>query len=123
MPKFSKICNNLLKFGEGISQLFRNFFKSEAKKSILTLLGLLLLKPSFKRFKRQFDYDEYGGAHFLGVNGINGGHELGHKTDHPLKVFLAHVLLMTSLQNHFMTYHNSGHHRDVASPNDLTSAK
>ena len=63
--------NNLLKFGEGISQLFRNFFKSEAKKSILTLLGLLLLKPSFKRFKRQFDYDEYGGAHFLGVNGIS----------------------------------------------------
>ena len=59
----------------------------------------------------------------LGVNGINGGHELGHKTDHPLKVFLAHVLLMTSLQNHFMTYHNSGHHRDVATPNDLTTAK
>ena len=22
-----------------------------------------------------------------------------------------------------MTYHNSGHHRDVATPNDLTSAK
>ena len=37
----------------------------------------------------------------LGVNGINGGHELGHKTDEPLKLFLAHILLMTSLQNHF----------------------
>ena len=59
----------------------------------------------------------------LGVNGINGGHELGHKTDEPLKLFLAHVLLMTSLQNHFMTYHNSGHHKDVATPNDLTTAK
>ena len=32
----------------------------------------------------------------LGVNGINGGHELGHKTDEPLKLFLAHILLMTS---------------------------
>lgn len=59
----------------------------------------------------------------IGVNGINGGHELGHKTDHPLKMFFAQVLLTTSLQNHFMTYHNSGHHRDVATPNDLTTAK
>ena len=30
---------------------------------------------------------------------------------------------MTSLQNHFMTYHNSGHHKDVMTPNDLTTAK
>lgn len=59
----------------------------------------------------------------LGVNGINGGHELGHKTQEPIKLFLAHVLLMTSLQNHFMTYHNSGHHKDVATPKDLTTAK
>ncbi|MDB4649113.1 alkane 1-monooxygenase [Crocinitomicaceae bacterium] len=59
----------------------------------------------------------------LGVNGINGGHELGHKTGEPFKLFMAHVLLTTSIQNHFMTYHNSGHHRDVATPNDLTSAK
>jgi len=59
----------------------------------------------------------------LGVNGINGGHELGHKIGEPFKLFMAHVLLTTSFQNHFMTYHNSGHHRDVATPNDLTSAK
>ena len=59
----------------------------------------------------------------LGVNGINGGHELGHKVNEPFKIFLAHVLLTTSMQNHFMTYHNSGHHRDVGTPNDLTSAK
>jgi alkane 1-monooxygenase len=59
----------------------------------------------------------------LGVNGINGGHELGHKTEHKFKLFLAHILLTTSMQNHFMTYHNSGHHKDVATPNDLTTAK
>jgi alkane 1-monooxygenase len=58
----------------------------------------------------------------LGVIGINLGHELGHKTERPLNVFLAHLLLTTSVQNHFMTYHNAGHHRDVATPNDLTSA-
>ncbi len=59
----------------------------------------------------------------LGVNGINGGHELGHKTHEPFKLFCAHVMLTTSLQNHFMTYHNSGHHRDVATPYDLTTAR
>ena len=63
--------NNLLKFGEGISKLFRRFFKQEAKQSFLSLLGLLLLKPAFKRFKKKFDYDEYGGAHFLGLNGVS----------------------------------------------------
>ncbi len=63
--------NNLLKFGEGISKLFRSFFKEEAKKSILSLIGLLFLKPAFKRFQKKFDYDAYGGAHFLGVNGIS----------------------------------------------------
>jgi len=59
----------------------------------------------------------------LGVNGINVGHELGHKTNHPFKMFLAHVMLTTSIQNHFVTYHNSGHHRDIGTPEDLSSAK
>lgn len=59
----------------------------------------------------------------LGVNGINVGHELGHKINHPFKMFLAHVMLTTSIQNHFVTYHNSGHHRDVGTPEDLSSAK
>ncbi|MCB0549724.1 MAG: alkane 1-monooxygenase [Phaeodactylibacter sp.] len=59
----------------------------------------------------------------LGVIGINVGHELGHKTSHPLKQVLAQVLLTTSVQNHFVPYHNGGHHKDVATPADLTSAR
>ena len=59
----------------------------------------------------------------LGFLGINIGHELGHKTQHTFKSFLAQVLLTTSLQNHFVPYHNGGHHKDVATPNDLTSAR
>ncbi len=59
----------------------------------------------------------------LGVNGINIGHELGHKTDHILKTTLAHIMLLTSLQNHFIPYHNGGHHRDIGTPEDYTSAK
>ena len=63
--------NNMLKFGEGIVKMFKTFFSEESKKSLLSLIALLLLKPTFKRFKKKFDYDEYGGAHFLGVNGIS----------------------------------------------------
>lgn len=62
--------NAMLKFGEGISKLFMDFFKNEAKTSLLSLIGLILLKPAFKRFKKQFDYNEYGGANLLGINGI-----------------------------------------------------
>lgn len=63
--------NNLLKFGEGISKLFSNFFKQEAKRSWISLFALFLLKPAFKTFKKRYDYDEYGGAFFLGVNGLS----------------------------------------------------
>lgn len=59
----------------------------------------------------------------LGVIGINVGHELGHKTQQPFKQFLAQILLTSSVQNHFMTYHNGGHHRDIGTPADLSSAK
>ena len=59
----------------------------------------------------------------LGVNGINVGHELGHKTDQPFKMFLAHIMLASTIQNHFVPYHNGGHHRDIGTPEDLTSAK
>jgi glycerol-3-phosphate acyltransferase PlsX len=38
--------------------------------NIIGRLGLLFLMPSFKRFKRDLDYAEYGGAPLLGVNGV-----------------------------------------------------
>jgi alkane 1-monooxygenase len=59
----------------------------------------------------------------LGVNGINIGHELGHKTEHAVKRVLAHIMLLTAIQNHFIPYHNGGHHRDIGTPADFTSAK
>jgi glycerol-3-phosphate acyltransferase PlsX len=62
--------NNILKFGEGLVSLFKSFFKAESKSSLLSAMGLLLLKPAFSRFKHSFDYEEYGGAHLLGVNGV-----------------------------------------------------
>jgi len=33
-------------------------------------LGLIFLKPSLMRFKKDLDYAEYGGALLLGINGV-----------------------------------------------------
>lgn len=33
------------------------------------MLGVLLLKPVFRRLKKHIDWQEYGGAPLLGVNG------------------------------------------------------
>lgn len=63
--------NSLLKFGEGVSELFFTFFKSEWKQSFISKIGLLFLNPGLKRFKRKFDYQETGGAPLLGVNGVS----------------------------------------------------
>jgi alkane 1-monooxygenase len=59
----------------------------------------------------------------LAFIGINMGHDLGHKTQNPGKQIIAQVLLTTAIQNHFMAYHNGGHHKDIGTPNDPTSAK
>jgi glycerol-3-phosphate acyltransferase PlsX len=63
--------NALLKFGEGVSGLFINFFKSEANGSLRSKLGLLLLKPMLKRFIKRYDHEQYGGAPLLGLNGVS----------------------------------------------------
>ncbi|MFT7230995.1 MAG: alkane 1-monooxygenase [Cyclobacteriaceae bacterium] len=57
-----------------------------------------------------------------GVLGINVGHELGHRLNRR-EQFLGEILLLSSLDGHFLPYHNSGHHRNVATPNDSATAK
>lgn len=56
-----------------------------------------------------------------GVMGINIGHELGHRPER-INQFLGEVLLLTSLNTHFLPYHNEGHHREVATPEDPATA-
>lgn len=57
-----------------------------------------------------------------GVFGINIAHELGHRSNR-FERFLAEILLLTSLEMHFMPYHNNGHHHNVATPNDPATAR
>ena len=52
---------------------------------------------------------------------INLGHELGHRSNR-VEQFLGEIVLLTSLENHFLPYHNLGHHRNVATPKDPATA-
>lgn len=57
-----------------------------------------------------------------GVIGINVGHELGHRNNR-FDEFLGELLLLTSLNTHFLPYHNAGHHLNVATPKDAATAR
>ncbi|NQW35940.1 MAG: alkane 1-monooxygenase [Flavobacteriales bacterium] len=57
-----------------------------------------------------------------GVIGINVGHELGHRANRTEQL-IGELLLLTSLNTHFLPYHNEGHHRNVATPKDAATAK
>jgi alkane 1-monooxygenase len=57
-----------------------------------------------------------------GVIGINVAHELGHRKN-PGEQLLAKALLLTSLYMHFIIEHNKGHHKNVSTPNDPSSAR
>lgn len=57
-----------------------------------------------------------------GVLGINVAHELGHRTT-KYEQFMAKILLATSLYMHFFIEHNRGHHKNVSTPEDPSSAR
>jgi len=61
--------NNLLKFGEGIVQVFFDFFKQEIK-GVRATLGALLMAPVLRKLKARYHQDNYGSAPLLGVNGV-----------------------------------------------------
>jgi len=63
--------NTILKMYEGVASTLLGIIKEEIMSNgKLAKIGALLLKPVFKSLKNKFDYKEYGGAPFLGVDGI-----------------------------------------------------
>jgi phosphate acyltransferase len=62
--------NVALKVSESAVEAMQVFLKRHLLSNPLGKLGLLFLRPSFKRFKKELDYAEYGGAPLLGVNGV-----------------------------------------------------
>jgi alkane 1-monooxygenase len=57
-----------------------------------------------------------------GVVGINVGHELGHRSNR-VERFVGELLLLSSMENHFLPYHNRGHHANVGTPMDPATAR
>lgn len=61
--------NIILKYTEGIAKALTGMLKECMYSSTRTKLGALLAKPAFKMFKSKMDYNAYGGAPMLGVEG------------------------------------------------------
>ena len=62
--------NVALKVTESAVETMQAFLKRHLLSNPLGKLGLILLKTSFSRFKKELDYSEYGGAPLLGVNSV-----------------------------------------------------
>jgi glycerol-3-phosphate acyltransferase PlsX len=62
--------NVTIKAIEGVGELIFELLKKEMSSNLFTLLGGLLAGPAFRRFKRSIDYQEYGGAPLLGIDGF-----------------------------------------------------
>lgn len=61
--------NIILKTSEGLADAIIKMLKREVAKLTTSRIGYLLIKPALKNFKKKTDYDEYGGAPLLGING------------------------------------------------------
>ena len=62
--------NVALKMAEGMAKLTLQLVRREIGASWRTKIGGLLAKPAFRRALAHLDYEEYGGAALLGVNGV-----------------------------------------------------
>lgn len=59
--------NVFLKTTEGLGKLVKRTLTESLKKNIFSLIGAIPSLPAIKRFSKEVDYKEYGGALFLGV--------------------------------------------------------
>ncbi len=61
--------NVILKTSEGLADAIMKMLKREVANLTTGRIGYLLIKPALRNFKKKTDYDEYGGAPLLGING------------------------------------------------------
>ncbi|HSB31134.1 MAG TPA: phosphate acyltransferase PlsX [Candidatus Sulfobium mesophilum] len=63
------IGNIALKISEGLAETILKMLKREITSVSTGRIGYLMMKPAIRNFKKRTDYDEYGGAPLLGING------------------------------------------------------
>jgi len=61
------IGNIMLKTAEGVADTIGKIIKNNLRRSLLSILGAVLMRKVFKKLKLKVDYAEYGGAPLLGV--------------------------------------------------------
>lgn len=61
--------NIVLKTSEGLADAIVKILKREIAEQSVGRIGYLLMKKALIGFKKKTDYDEYGGAPLLGING------------------------------------------------------
>ncbi len=62
--------NIVLKFAESLHGLFKANLRRLVRKYLFSQIGAVLMKPTFDGIRKAFDYQEYGGAPLLGVQGV-----------------------------------------------------
>ena len=62
--------NVALKSCEGTLKTLLDILKTDIKSHAMSKIGYLFMKGTFKRLKKNFDYNQYGGSPFLGVNKV-----------------------------------------------------
>jgi glycerol-3-phosphate acyltransferase PlsX len=61
--------NVILKLSEGLAMSILGLVKQKLMTNIKTKMAAVMLKPQLEGLKSEFDYEEYGGAPILGVDG------------------------------------------------------
>jgi glycerol-3-phosphate acyltransferase PlsX len=61
--------NIALKLSEGLGKAFSNMLKQELTSSWRSKFGAMLARPALRNIGKRLDYEEYGGAPLLGLNG------------------------------------------------------
>lgn len=61
--------NVILKSAESMAEFFSSLLREELGRSWRTRLGYLFAKPAFRALRRRTDYQEYGAAPLLGIDG------------------------------------------------------
>jgi glycerol-3-phosphate acyltransferase PlsX len=62
--------NVVLKTAESVAGLVAHKIKEELRRDPLAWMGAILLRPALKRLKAEIDWEEYGAAPLLGVDGV-----------------------------------------------------
>jgi glycerol-3-phosphate acyltransferase PlsX len=62
--------NIVLKFAESLHGLFKSNLRRLVRKYLFSQIGAVLMKPTLDGIRKVFDYQEYGGAPLIGVQGV-----------------------------------------------------